>query len=910
MAWYYGVNDSELYGSNFSTVLADAPPPLDDTYDEDENEIVFPNEAKKLKNFNGQTAASFSTNSHSSDEKFNDKSKHDDGSGLPEGQVSVQEDPDFGDFAGFADFGAAFGQEKSGESRDWFTGDEINTNSPRAVKTARHDNEVADFAAFPDNGGSPNQENITNGSFERRNSNTIDYKRNYNNSENRNSSINGSYDMDSDDDFGDFASVEKSTEGPEEVSTDSESKTIEIQPDIERGCGSMGRTSTESNVRSDEVDDNSRRKTAQCNGDTTDKEVVSHCEESTVKCMSEGFPNVDKSQENAFGTKRDTDVKNVPNALAKDEKLMPLNESYVADKQKDNGDSVLSETEKEKGKKESSTEVMILSINQKKESLENVVTSGNSRTFEHGSDNKTLSKDDELNDDDFGEFADFAVPPIKQMSIHDDDEEEEKKEEKLCDKQMPHSLVPAGDGNDSSCVQVDSVQNKDDDDEFGDFGSFDEGHDQNSKSTTDFIAVDSRTECMSTQNGNDDDDFGEFGSSANAQNTFLPEGSDDFGNFGAFKSEIKGMQKVDDGKDDSEDFDISISKEKTSPNEDQSTCDFGAFNSRTKDSPNKDEDGFGDSDTSCSGEKTVPREDQDDDDFGDFGSFNSRTKDSHENDDSFGEFDTSNSGQKSLPKADQDNNDFSNFGASDTSTKDSQKDSDMDNDFGDFGSFESNTKTDENNSDDFGSFESNTQNDQSGNSNSDRFDADFGAFEAQAEDSSDKNENENEFGDFGSFESTVKDLPKEEQRSSNVKDFHASELKDDGRFGDFRTSNSPQNSQKKKNVQIDEFGPLNSASKNINNSRESKDDYGDFSSEEGKASSFASFPNSHSESSSKRNEVSKQRGTLTSYFVPGNNVIIKQVGDAISPCFISEQRHISHCHCDILSSRVQQSLER
>lgn len=910
MAWYYGVNDSELYGSNFSTVLADAPPPLDDTYDEDENEIVFPNEAKKLKNFNGQTAASFSTNSHSSDEKFNDKSKHDDGSGLPEGQVSVQEDPDFGDFAGFADFGAAFGQEKSGESRDWFTGDEINTNSPRAVKTARHDNEVADFAAFPDNGGSPNQENITNGSFERRNSNTIDYKRNYNNSENRNSSINGSYDMDSDDDFGDFASVEKSTEGPEEVSTDSESKTIEIQPDIERGCGSMGRTSTESNVRSDEVDDNSRRKTAQCNGDTTDKEVVSHCEESTVKCMSEGFPNVDKSQENAFGTKRDTDVKNVPNALAKDEKLMPLNESYVADKQKDNGDSVLSETEKEKGKKESSTEVMILSINQKKESLENAVTSGNSRTFEHGSDNKTLSKDDELNDDDFGEFADFAVPPIKQMSIHDDDEEEEKKEEKLCDKQMPHSLVPAGDGNDSSCVQVDSVQNKDDDDEFGDFGSFDEGHDQNSKSTTDFIAVDSRTECMSTQNGNDDDDFGEFGSSANAQNTFLPEGSDDFGNFGAFKSEIKGMQKVDDGKDDSEDFDISISKEKTSPNEDQSTCDFGAFNSRTKDSPNKDEDGFGDSDTSCSGEKTVPREDQDDDDFGDFGSFNSRTKDSHENDDSFGEFDTSNSGQKSLPKADQDNNDFSNFGASDTSTKDSQKDSDMDNDFGDFGSFESNTKTDEKNSDDFGSFESNTQNDQSGNSNSDRFDADFGAFEAQAEDSSDKNENENEFGDFGSFESTVKDLPKEEQRSSNVKDFHASELKDDGRFGDFRTSNSPQNSQKKKNVQIDEFGPLNSASKNINNSRESKDDYGDFSSEEGKASSFASFPNSHSESSSKRNEVSKQRGTLTSYFVPGNNVIIKQVGDAISPCFISEQRHISHCHCDILSSRVQQSLER
>ena len=909
MAWYYGVNDSELYGSNFSTVLADAPPPLDDTYDEDENEIVFPNEAKKLKKFNGQTAASSSTNSHSSDEKFNDKSKHDDGSGPPEGQVSVQEDPDFGDFAGFADFGTAFGQEKSGESRDWFTGDEINTNSPRAVKTARHDNEVADFAAFPENGESPNQENIANGSFEQENSNTIDYKRNYNNSENRNNSINGSYDMDSDDDFGDFASVEKSTGGPEEVSTDSESKTIEIQPDIERGCASMGKTSTESNVRSDGVDDNSRRKIPQCNGDTTDKEVVSHCEESTVNYTSQGFPNVDKSQENAFGTERHTNVKHVPTALGKDDKLMPLNESYVAVKQKDNGDSVLSETEREKGKIENSTEAEVLSINQKKESLENAVTSGNSRTFEHGSENETLTKD-ELNDD-FGEFADFTVPPVKQTSTHDDDDEEEK-EEKLCDKQMPHSLVSAGDGNDSSCFQVDSVQNNDNDDEFGDFGSFDEGHDQNYKSTTDFIAVDSRTECMSTQNGNDDDDFGEFGSSTNAQNAFPPENSDDFGNFGTFKSETKDTQKVDDGKDDSEDFDISISKEKTLPNEDQSTCDFGAFNSRTKDSPNKDDDGFGESDTSCPGEKTVAREDQDDDDFGDFGSFKSRTKDSHENnDDSFGEFGTSNSGQKSLPKEDQDNNDVSNFGAFDSSTKDSQKDSDMENDFGDFGSFESNTKTDEsNNSDDFGSFESNTKNDQSGNSNSDSFDADFGSFEAQAKDSSDKNETENEFGDFGSFESTVKDLPEGEQRSSNVKDFHASELKDDGKFGDFRTSNSPQNSQKKKNLQIDEFGPLNSASKNINNSRDSKDDYGDFSSGEGKGSSFSSFPNSHSESSSKRNEVSKQRETSISYFVPGNNVIIKQVGDAISPCFISEQRHISHCHCDILSSRVQQSLER
>ena len=183
MAWYYGVNDSELYGSNFSTVLADAPPPLDDTYDEDENEIVFPNEVKKLKKFNGETTAASSNKAHSNDEKlFTDKSKHDGSSSRPpEGQSSVEEDSDFGDFAGFADFGSAFGQENSGGSRDWFSGDENNVNSPPAVKTATsnqgHDNEVADFAAFAENEGSVNQENITNGGFEQGSSNLSDNKK-------------------------------------------------------------------------------------------------------------------------------------------------------------------------------------------------------------------------------------------------------------------------------------------------------------------------------------------------------------------------------------------------------------------------------------------------------------------------------------------------------------------------------------------------------------------------------------------------------------------------------------------------------------------------------------------------------------------------------------------------------------
>ena len=506
-------------------------------------------------------------------------------------------------------------------------------------------------------------------------------------------------------------------------------------------------------------------------------------------------------------------MENVSNAVAQDEESRPLDKTFVAVSHENNhpSDTDLSKPEGEDEKIKNNVEGEISSSNKGNEGLENATT---------------LPEDNELNDDGFGEFADFTGPMIKQPSVDNDDKEEE---DELCNKQMPHSpviSVPAGDGNeDSSCIQVSSVQHKGDgDDEFGDFGSSDKGHDQNYEKTTDFIAVDSRTDCLSTQKSDgddDDDDFGEFGSSNNA-----------------------GIM--------------------------------------------------------------LPPEAQDSDDFGDFGTFNSRTKDSHDNDDdSFGDFSASNSEEKSLPKADHDKDDFGNFGVFDSSTKDSQKDSNMDNEFGDFGSFESNSKKDDNNSADFGSFESNTKDGQSGYSNSERF-ADFGTSDSQAKDLSDKNES-----DFDGFESRVKDLPKGEQRNSDVKDIRSSELKDDSKFGDFnRTSDSSHKSQRKKNLQSDESVPSNSISKNINNSRESRDDFGDFSSGEGKLGSLATFPTSRSESFPRRNEDLKQRGTSTSYFVPGNNVIIKQVEDTFSPCFLSEQRHISLCHCDVLSSRVERSLER
>lgn len=128
-------------------------------------------------------------------------------------------------------------------------------------------------------------------------------KEKYYNTENRNNSINGSYDMDSEDDFGDFASVEKSTGRSEKISTEHESKVVEIQPNLERSCASMERTCSESDVKSDRLAVKSERKIAHYNGDTADKEEVSHWEESAVNHTSEGFSNVDKGPDNELGAK-------------------------------------------------------------------------------------------------------------------------------------------------------------------------------------------------------------------------------------------------------------------------------------------------------------------------------------------------------------------------------------------------------------------------------------------------------------------------------------------------------------------------------------------------------------------------------------------------------------------------------
>ena len=172
MAWYCGVNNSQLYGSNFSTVLADAPPPLDDTFDEDDNEIVFRNDVNKSKKqIKEKENVSADVKKRHTNDDFNERSKV--GSNVAnggnafhfekedQGSGDLEKEDDFGDFASFADFGSAFGRDEiSGEeSHGWFGDEESSGNSFDAENTTGSQDEQPDsagdehddFAAFQQN---------------------------------------------------------------------------------------------------------------------------------------------------------------------------------------------------------------------------------------------------------------------------------------------------------------------------------------------------------------------------------------------------------------------------------------------------------------------------------------------------------------------------------------------------------------------------------------------------------------------------------------------------------------------------------------------------------------------------------------------------------------------------------------
>ena len=986
MAWYYGVNNSELYGSNFSTVLADAPPPLDDTCEEDDNEIVFRNETKKSKKFNEKTVASPVKKRHLSDD-FNDKSKLD--GSVPNGENSLkceQEgtesvEEDFGDFASFADFGSAFGQDSTsgGESQGWSTSNENSVKSFPVENTKRSpqeqpgnklikdndDDEFADFAAFQEHDSSPNnQENVPDEGLYQRNSNSDWF--NKSTLESKDISSNGVMESDDDGDFGEFASMENTITSPEEMISEN-SKSTQIQPILDHSLTSQGKMSSEDDSKSEEVSISKERNTVWCNGDVAGKKSVNHLGERIVNHNpEESLHGIDKDnsssleelslseQDNKVGTERTTTkvvlLENTSNSTDSEQKSRPVEtnlsvedtcEEYhpgnssitvqkpneqdqtVNSKERDQENSLLS---KNKGTEESE-------MSEQDEKNSRNVNLNDSSASRHGSESERLPDSGESKDDSFGEFADFSNHSLKETPIDNSENGEFVDREKESSGDTPEPKTVDRNGIDTVQTKTASPGDKGDDDDFGDFGAFVEN---NRKSESVFVAAESKPKSSFNEN-KDDDDSGGFGAfEANSRNdlpdyknidndsfakfgAFNPDdkplpsedqSSDDFGTFGTFKSNV-----IDSGKDDDDDDD-----------DKGDSSDFGGFESRGKDSQKVDDD-FGSFDSKA---KHFQKSDNNTDDFNDFGSFESDTKDPHkddDDDDDFGNFGNFESNNKDFQKDDGKNGDFGDFGSFESNAKDSLKDHEDTDNFGNFGNFESNAKDlgQHSKSDGFGDFDAfnsqaadavkkNESDNQFGNFGTfeskekanDLSFGDFGAMNSQTTDLQKKNESDDEFGDFGAFESPEKT---EDHSHSSFKSLNASEskkeepaekTKENNRCGDIRTSH---------------FSTKETTQNNLNNSGQTDDDFGDFSSRnDQKSEGFRTFSSdtaysSVSLNSSPRKTVDlKPKTETSSHFSPGMSVVIKQVEHPISMCFTSELRQISGCQCDILSTRVERRL--
>ena len=925
MAWYYGVNNSDLYGSNFSTVLADAPPPLDDTFDEDDNEIVFRNDVNKSKKYGEKPVASPVKKTQSSEEKFTEKSKL--GGSVQKGKnehdtEEGDEESDFGDFASFADFGSAFGQGNgSGESQDWFTSHDNSEKSLQSwdAKSSQQgpsnnvENGVddSDFAAFQANEDSVNiQESLPNGSSHQGNSDS-DW---VNKSALTNSNINGSYDLESDDDFGDFATTENATTKP-------------------------GVTAVK------DVD----------NGETADKKSVAHHGDSTVDVNTKALFHDDSKkdcdilkeslseQNNEFKTEKDT----APDVSS--ERFLGFVGSNRGDQESRQLDSLSAEATSSKipttGLADSEEGVHINSVSSKSTRIKqstngeqltgkkcNTVDSQNYTTLEKDAAKLSPEPSELCNGDDFGEFADFNDMPLQQSSGHNG----------LVQKDIS-PVAPEGENDevvkgDSSFVGTASKRNKyysddDDDDDFGDFGSFEKKHGKKDETSSDSIPVDAKlteskvnndpfvAKASSIQDKDIDNDFGDFGAfEVNHSEKEERTGSvysepkpmsnqekdkDDFGGFGAFDSFSSDTREDKDQNNSIGSCSASDLEEKPLQIEGQNSDDFDSFRSSAMNSQK-----------GCDGSSANTET---------FGSFESNIKDSHKDNErskDFGDFGTFESSVENSLNNGQCNDDFGGFDGNESNTKSVQeRDKNTDN-FGDFGSFEANSKDCE-----------------SQNKNTDDFNGDFGSFETNAKDSERHNENGDDFGDFGSFESNTKDFGQDAQ--SGFGDFGAFKSQDSikkdggdddfGDFGGFETAEERVSEQKfegfkassakgelKQNIQTNEFGAFDSKSKNLSTAKQTDDDFGDFShGKENKSGGFASFssPNSNltgslGASTDKNTSIKQQKTEILQHFSPSINFMIKQARDLISVCFTSELKNKFNSQCTILSSRIGKSLHR
>ena len=942
MAWYYGVNNSQLYGSNFSTVLADAPPPLDDTFDEDDNEIVFKNDASKPKKQikEKENVSADLKKRHTDDERSKVGSSVANGGNAfhfeKEDQVSgsLEKKDDFGDFASFADFGSAFGRDEiSGDqSKGWFDDEGSSGKSFNAVNpTGSQDeqpysagDEYDDFAAFQEN-ETKSQGNVCNDSKQEDN----DLVEN-----NKIMPNNGRVGLETDsDDFGDFTS--------QSVNATQSSDVWNASADRSKGTRQLhGReldSEEISDVCSSKISNNTnvgrQGNVARCNGSSIHKVSGDHRGENKESgSLRRSLDDVSKAdggdvseQHNIFKTENGSSQVSASDQFerppVKDQESLSKMSAEITDDQ-------ASETFPTHAK-----EAQILN------NQENGLEKGRSNNC-----NVCDSSEDPqgLPENTFEKFANFHDNQVMEGSV------DCSKQEGYIDDKINNSARMT-----SSCIDkatcgplqrddflVESKHNCDADDDFGDFGAFQENPIlEKDQSRHDSVpkGFQESTLGKENKNGMDDDNF----QGCLSKNTELDDEreGDDFANFTTFNHDGKpSFSNVQSSNDDFGDFGTFDSKDIDSQQDhnegakdfhtgdnDNGFGDFGSFESSTRDSEtteNKNDcEDFRESNTKDSPggfelNATASLSKEITDDFGDFGSFEIKNdcKDSLKSEDDaddFGEFGSFESKGESGNNGEASIGDTSAFSSN---AKGSQGNHDLNEDYDDFGRFKSEDISRDlpkpNNTDAFGgggSFESKSQVVGTEDGNDDNF-GDFGSFESNTKPSQQefpsnnfgsfkgqesctiKNGDDHNNADFSTFESEEKSL------DSSVKDSNISKTqnKEEDTYEDFRTSKSPEFGGSKLSSK---FGNMNVSSRQTGGLSERTNQQND-------GSKMVSF---------QRREpyVKVQRTQTASHFQPGGGVSMEQAGDPISVCFGSEQRVLpGSFQSDALLSKLDKGFHR
>ncbi|XP_031565979.1 aftiphilin-like isoform X2 [Actinia tenebrosa] len=660
---------SNLYGSNLSTVYADGPPPLDDTLEEDDGEIVFRDksprkespEPKLVKDEKGTV---------SGESDFNPWSKND--------ATKDEAVDDFGDFSGFADFSSAFGGGDSNSQNDssWFKNGD---NDQSSVTKFNHDfeNHEAEISAS-------SRKNVKKA--EERTSKNDDF---------------GCFSGGDDSDFDDFCSFtsnsqhintgksEESSSKDSQTRKDSESKKTTNSDDLIKkvktihGSSDKFHYSLEQNAKTsnfDSVDDFDEFGSSE-GGSTLNQRSVppindssnSHAQNITSGTHSAMKPTCFSDDDDDFGDFSSSSFDDDSGGTAKTPELIIKSETNFSSQSKDkelqnthlNGSSIESE-HNPTDSKDNNEPVSIPQHNGSETDLkknEDISMSDRDKDFINTDQSKeNITLDDKDDDDEFGDFS---------ASISSVTKTEETKT-----KEMPSN----------------SIVQDDDDEDFGKFGS---------------------PPSLSNLQG-DDDDFGEFGAVAAPSKDNDKNDDDDFGDFGAASPPgLPSLHGNSDNEDEFGDFGSGINK----PSSQSNDCDGEEFGN------------FGVLPTSTSAEeKPKTDNDDDDDEFGDFGAtfpsketgvakLTATEEKTKSNDvDELGDFDAApvtsksnlhSSADAAAAAAAADDDDFGAFGSAPATNKPDLHGNDDADDFGDFGSIPTTNNPDlhgNNDDDDFGDF--------------------------------------------------------------------------------------------------------------------------------------------------------------------------------------------------------------